>query len=85
MKDIKVLTVVSHSDQLSGDSYRVTINPCNVDYVMSSEPMVVIHGMVLYRTLVKFSQNGSAELNITKSDLHTLEAAIGLYDYEDEF
>lgn len=82
MEHMKVLTVISYGDK-TGESYRVTLNPNNIDMVTSQEALVEKQGMNLCKALIKFSPESGAELYITRQDLKMLEEAVGFYGIED--
>jgi hypothetical protein len=82
MASMKILTVISYGDK-AGESYRVTLNPYNISMVTSPEALVEKQEMHLCKAIVKFTEEGGAELYITRDDLRVLEEAVGFYGSDD--
>lgn len=78
MERMKILTVISYGDK-KNESYRVTLNPVNIDMVTSSEAFIERQGMNLCHAVVRFAEEGGADLYITRDDLRILEEAVGFY------
>lgn len=78
MEGAKILTVISFGDK-ELESYRVTLNPLNINTVTSPEALVEKQGMNLYKAIIKFCDGGGAELYVNREDLKLLEEAVGFY------
>ena len=77
------LTLTSYGEK-EGETYRVTLQACNVNMVTASEALVSRQGMSLYKVYVNFVDGGSGELYLSKSDLTLLEEAVGFYGVDDD-
>lgn len=78
MDNLLVLTVTSYGEN-PGETYRVTLQSMNIAMVTSPETLVERQGRALHKAVVKFVEEGEAELYVDGNDLKTLEVAVGFY------
>lgn len=76
--EFQKLTVYSHEEDTTQDR-RVTLSPANIVLVAAKIDNVHIHGRTLIPVTILFLDGENIDLNVSHSDLESLEAAVGSY------